>query len=147
MGHSRGTLAGFLLFAFPVITYADDATISICAATDYADLRSCAQSCFDHGACGTLAEAISCWVNDKALNSCYCRSDLIPEAKSYLSTCVASSCSNTLDIASAVNVYTSYCVDAAAAATATPTSPFLTQAKPQIEDLIQARLAAEGGVD
>jgi hypothetical protein len=74
------TLAGLFSISFPAIIYADDATISICSAPGFASLRDCAIPCFDHGACGTLAVAIDCWVNDQALNSCYCRSDLIPAA-------------------------------------------------------------------
>jgi hypothetical protein len=54
-------LAGFLVVRFPATTYANDATISICSAPGFAGLRDCTRSCFDRGACGILADAISYW--------------------------------------------------------------------------------------
>jgi len=126
MNFFSSALAGFLVVRFPATTYANDATISICSAPGFTGLRDCARSCFDRGACGTLANAISCWVNSQALNSCYCRLDLVPAAESYLSSCVASACSsNPVDIGSAVNLYTSYCSSTALAAAPIPTSSFL----------------------
>lgn len=57
-------------------------------------------------------------LNDQALNSYYCRSDLVPVAESYLSSCVASACSSgIMDIGSAINQYTDYCSSTAAGPT------------------------------
>jgi hypothetical protein len=54
-----------------------------------------------------MADKMSC-SND--LDSCYCRADLMPSGLEYLSQCVYSACtSDTVDVTSAINLYSSYC--------------------------------------
>jgi len=109
-----------LLVLLPAFILCDASVASLCAAPAFSGLRACAQGCmiYEGGTgCETLAAGISCAVNGyAALNSCLCRSDLIPVADAYLSKCVASACSsNTVDIGEAISVYENYCSSTGAA--------------------------------
>jgi hypothetical protein len=88
----------------------DGSTFSLCSMAYFRTLRSCAQGCFGEGNCNGVSNQLSCLEGGGILNSCVCRSDLIPVGEEYLSSCVSTMCAgNTIDIGSALNVYTEYC--------------------------------------
>jgi hypothetical protein len=108
------------LLLFIVITVSqvrcdDESTVSLCnSGSSLWNLRSCAVGCIDNGTgmwpkCDELACQLSCCGGDP-LNTCFCRSDLLPVAVSIISVCVLSGCQgNTRDVASAIGLYTNYC--------------------------------------
>jgi hypothetical protein len=90
------------------------ATVSIYSGPGYAAQRPCAQSCF---MCPTaccmydyqcFADNFGCG-QQNVLNQCFCRADLQPLAYSILSKCVNNACGNTVDVQSALSIYTGYC--------------------------------------
>ena len=90
-------------------------TVSLCnPGSSIWQLRNCAVGCIDNGSgaynkCDSLAGQLSCPGHD-VLNSCFCRNDLLDVAVSIISACVMAGCqSNTLDVASAIALYTNYC--------------------------------------
>jgi hypothetical protein len=98
------------------------ATVSIYNGAAFTAQRLCALECIlcgygTYGQHDCLAAALDC--SSPLQNSCYCRADLQPAAISYVASCVSSACSNTLDVNSAVGIYTQYC------ATAVQTSTFV----------------------
>jgi hypothetical protein len=98
------------------------ATVSIYSNVAFTSQRLCALECIlcgygTYGQHDCLAAALDC--NSPLQNSCYCRTDLQPAAVSYVASCVSSACMNTLDVNSAVGIYTQYC------ATADQTSTFV----------------------
>jgi hypothetical protein len=117
MSSFRCVIFLFLLSALQSLIFCQDtATLSICSEPAYSTLRACAQGCLG---CSDLAGDLSCWVNNQALDSCFCRADLIPVAESILSSCVASQCSsNTVDVGEVLGLYVSYCSN-----TGTPPTP------------------------
>lgn len=88
-------------------------------------LKPCAQNCIANiyclaGSCcwnDFIASAIGCGWNcygssGGALNGCYCRTDLMPVANSYLTGCVKSACTigdYSIDLSSAAGLYNGYC--------------------------------------
>jgi hypothetical protein len=90
------------------------ATVSIYSGPEYAAQRPCAQGCF---MCPTACcmYDYECFANNfgcgqlDVLNQCFCRADLQPVAYSILSKCVNSACANTVDVQSALSIYTEYC--------------------------------------
>lgn len=99
------------------------APISIYSRDDFNLQRNCARGCFQCANVSNLdghdciAAALSC----PAINNCYCRADLQPAAQSILSVCVSSACKNSIDVASALFIYTDYCLNAFATTTQTVT--------------------------
>jgi len=87
--------------------------------------QNCVQNCFTNGYanidCYTdlLGSAIGCpnspcsktWA---AVDDCYCRGDLQPAARDWLSSCIDSLCTvgdNTVNVDNAASIYSSYCTD------------------------------------
>ena len=97
-------LSIFLLVPWVVI---GASTVSIENSPDFAALRSCTAFCFIYCSINFLdailmAHKMSCSNN---LDSCYCRTDLIPSGVEYLSQCVYTACSgDTVDVASTINL-------------------------------------------
>ena len=91
------------------------ATVSIYSNAAFKAQRLCAFECIlcgygTYGQHDCLAAALDC--NTPLQNSCYCRADLQSAAVSYVASCVSSACTNTLDVNSAVGIYTQYCATA-----------------------------------
>jgi len=104
-----------LLFSKPSLS---QSTLSICAQTEILKLRNCAQWCIANGNavdqsyyCDRLALFLDCGSPVKSIrNDCFCRQDLLPTARSYLTSCVNSACgTNSVDVLQAVSVYYDYC--------------------------------------
>jgi hypothetical protein len=107
----------FILLFFNLCTLAatDNAQVSLCfpESSSFQNLRRCAKDCFQDGDCGILADQLSCVAYGQIQNSCFCRDDLIGDGTDYLSSCINSKCSsNTIDVKSAVELYTGYCESA-----------------------------------
>ncbi|KAF2803235.1 uncharacterized protein BDZ99DRAFT_526608 [Mytilinidion resinicola] len=103
-----------LLFALGInfLGHTNAGTVSISQYPLYQQLRGCAQCCYwecnARGDFWLANEQLSC--GNDPIDGCFCRSDLIPVATSYLSNCAYSSCgSNLNDMTSAVAAYTEYC--------------------------------------
>jgi hypothetical protein len=79
--------------------------------------RNCVRDCFECGfSCciGTFSCIASNLTCDYARpkDECVCRHDLQSVAISYLSDCVISKCENSLDVSSAITIYSAYCTNA-----------------------------------
>ncbi|KAK2742541.1 hypothetical protein FQN55_007827 [Onygenales sp. PD_40] len=100
------------LFIHTVRIYAQE-SVSIDQQQGYGNLRECAEDCFASGIspAWAISKELSCDPHDP-VNKCFCRADLQPQAERYVSSCVSSACSNTIDVSSAVSVYTAYCASA-----------------------------------
>lgn len=120
-----------LLSVFYAAVSGQSDTVTITDFTSFSDLRPCAaQSCIqwslDDLSEYVLASAIGCNVMSTPENNCFCRTDLINSAATWLSKCVSSSCSgDTNDATSATAIYLAYCsqagyVPASAPAKTTP---------------------------
>jgi hypothetical protein len=111
-------LLPLLLSVFYAAVSGQSNTVTITDFPSYSDLRPCAaQSCIEWKIDGlsefVLASAIGCNVQSAPENNCFCRTDLINSAATWLSNCVSSSCSsNTNDITSATSIYLAYCSQA-----------------------------------
>ncbi len=83
-------------------------SITITAYPGFSVLRTCALCCLGIGlwcySGHSLMNAVQC-----SVNSCLCRSDVVPLAMSALSDCVSKSCSNKNDVTSYQILYKSYC--------------------------------------
>ncbi|KAK2811622.1 hypothetical protein FQN50_001964 [Emmonsiellopsis sp. PD_5] len=88
-------------------------TVSIDQQQGYGDLRECAEDCFAAGIspAWSISKELDCDPHDP-IDKCFCRADLQSQAERYVSSCVSASCSNTLDVSSAVSIYTAYCTSA-----------------------------------
>lgn len=73
--------------------------------SNWNELRSCAQLCIS-------GNDNDLYILGCAVNGCYCRADIIPQAVSLVSNCVSTSCSNTNDVVSATSFYEAYCASA-----------------------------------
>lgn len=73
--------------------------------SNWNELRNCAQVCLQT-CCNDLSN-LGC-----AVNGCYCRADIIPQAVSLVSNCVSTACSDTNDVVSATSFYEAYCASA-----------------------------------
>ena len=137
------------IFFLPILSQVT-ATVSIYNNTAFTDQRRCAIDCVlcGGGTYDCLGSTLSC--NSPLLNSCYCRSDLQAAAVSYIASCVNSACSNTIDVANAVGVYTSYCATAdqtssvIAATTSRPPTTLVTETGSLVSVVSSTITAANG---
>jgi hypothetical protein len=89
-------------------------TVSIQKANDFLALRTCAASCVE-GLPGAIGCLIGSYGNGDGdyYNTCFCNSGFIPQATSYLGSCISSACSDGgIDYPAAVTVYEGYCITA-----------------------------------
>ena len=112
----------FFLLSLALLVQCDDLINSMCLqSSGYNLLRGCAREClgYSNEVCWILGDYLTCKTpSGKYLNSCLCREDLVPKGQAYLSSCILKSCSsNTVDIGSALNLYSSYCANTGKAAT------------------------------
>ena len=90
------------------ICAAVDRAIALTTSTAFLVQRSCVQSCIWNNGYRDLVVALSCPYPGS--DGCLCRSDLIAPATEFLSSCVSTSClGNTVDISSAIGLWTTYC--------------------------------------
>jgi hypothetical protein len=88
------------------------ASVSIYYDPTFKAQRACATGCY---LCYGVWQPSECLALDigcgehNVLNGCFCRTDLQPTAYSILSKCVDSACANTVDVQSALSIYTGYC--------------------------------------
>jgi hypothetical protein len=112
MNHLGKTIVSTaLLFASTILAATN---VSVLGSTPYNNQRECVKECIWHvGVDDDLIIALGCsppWVNE-----CYCRTDLAVTASSFLTSCVASRCTEPatgVDIGLAVSVYDGYCSSA-----------------------------------
>ncbi|OCL06715.1 hypothetical protein AOQ84DRAFT_440663 [Glonium stellatum] len=106
------SLIPLLALALVQIPYANTQAIrSIGQNPEYEILQTCAQNCID-GSPGALANELSCGVI--VYDACYCNTQLLPTATSFISSCVLNACSREAAITSAIAAYTNYCSTASA---------------------------------
>jgi len=85
-----------------------DRAIALTTSTAFLVQRNCVQSCIWNNGLNDVPRAISCPYPGS--DACICRPDLIAPATDFLSSCVASACQgNTVDVTSAINLWTTYC--------------------------------------
>jgi hypothetical protein len=114
-------LAVRLIISLPFIHLVHSAsTVSIVSDSGYVGERTCAQNCVWHvGGSDDLITFLGCSNSEGWQNACYCRSDLQSSASSFLTSCVNKACStNPADLATAVSVYSTYCIGAVGSPTA-----------------------------
>ena len=103
-----------LLFNFASAGNFEASTVTIASLESYKLQRACAQGCLlNAGGYGyninNLPEYLNC-VGYPPLNGCYCRLDLSSSANFFISSCLTTqSCTNAVDVTSAVGVYGEYC--------------------------------------
>ncbi|KAH8692158.1 hypothetical protein BGW36DRAFT_431383 [Talaromyces proteolyticus] len=119
---------GWMFIVVGPVVLATSGTVSFEGSPAFASQRPCVQDdCFGSDTLGNpylLASDIGCETNPVE-NECFCRPDLQEGAKSYLSSCVYSACNQmTLDVNSAIKIYTDYCTNNGftAATTSSPAS-------------------------
>jgi hypothetical protein len=79
--------------------------VTIFSGSAYSQQRACVQTVLVN-----IGPALDCPSYGGYLDSCWCRSDLLPIAFSYISSAALSYCSsNPPDLSSAVSLYSSYC--------------------------------------
>jgi hypothetical protein len=79
--------------------------VTIFSGAAYSQQRACVQTVIN-----SIGDVLDCPSYGGYLNSCWCRSDLLPMAFSYISSAALSYCSsNPPDLTSAVSLYSSYC--------------------------------------
>lgn len=85
-----------------------DRAIALTTSTAFLIQRTCVQECIWNNGYRDLPKALNCPYPGS--DPCICRSDLIPSATDFLSSCVSTAClGNTVDISSAVGLWTRYC--------------------------------------
>ena len=96
----------FLLVLLPGVLAA---TQSLYEQSIWKSQRICARNCFWWANADWLASKLSC--SQPADESCYCRADLQPAAKSVLNSCISTECGvpSSVDQASATSIYVAYC--------------------------------------
>lgn len=104
---------GWMFIVTSPVASATSGTVSLEGSPAFASQRPCVRNdCFGSDTLGNpylLASGIDCDSNPVE-NECFCRTDLQAGATSYLSSCVYSACDQmTLDVNSAVKIYTDYC--------------------------------------
>jgi hypothetical protein len=111
-----GKVPGYLpvalfLFLHLITPASADGTVSIAAFTSYIVQRLCVKDCLWGGQPGggvNLPGYLPCPAPFS--DSCMCRTDLAVTASTFLSSCVGKFCSsNSVDISSAIDLYSSYC--------------------------------------
>jgi hypothetical protein len=104
---------GWMFIVVSPVALATSGTVSLEGSPAFASQRPCVRNdCFGADTLGNpylVASKIGCDTNSVE-NECFCRPDLQAGATSYLSSCVYSACDQmTLDVNSAVKIYTDYC--------------------------------------
>ncbi|KAK6346523.1 hypothetical protein TWF696_006648 [Orbilia brochopaga] len=99
LSYILASLAAFLLYASPASGQAAG-TASLLDQPDYKTGRPCMRDCLYY-----LNGNIGC----QNVDSCVCRADLAPPITRYLSTCIMSACSFTIDVNSGISIYQAYC--------------------------------------
>jgi hypothetical protein len=119
---------GWMFIVVSPMASATSGTVSLEGSSAFASQRPCVRDdCFGADTLGNpylLASEIHCDSNSVE-NECFCRPDLQAGATSYLSSCVYSACDQmTLDVNSAIKIYTDYCTSNGftAATTSSPVS-------------------------
>lgn len=115
-----------LFFIWGNIVFATSGTVSLEGSPAFASQRPCVtDDCFGADTLGNpylVASKIGCDTNH-VQNECFCRPDMQADAQAYLSSCVYSACDQkTLDVDSAVKLYTDYCTSNGYIVTATTTA-------------------------
>lgn len=88
-----------------------DGIVSLNSLPAFTSQRTCAQSCFYSSSYNNVGVYLAC--APPVLDSCMCRTDLISIALDYISNCVYYDCTrNSVDINSALSIYSSYCAKA-----------------------------------
>ncbi|ORY60976.1 uncharacterized protein BCR38DRAFT_412078 [Pseudomassariella vexata] len=92
-------------------------TVTITADTQYNSQRDCVKQCLGSGeATGDFLPALGC--TSPYLNTCFCRSSNANLASSFLSTCIATQCKETVAtspapaLSRALSLYNTYCASA-----------------------------------
>jgi hypothetical protein len=107
-GVTSFTKAILLMVLTSALPSLQDAPYNPSGFSDWNELRNCVQTCLSDGPYTDFADSnLGC-----ALNDCYCRVDIIPQAVSIVSSCASSLCSNTNDVATATSFYEAYCSSA-----------------------------------
>jgi hypothetical protein len=113
MEMQRRVMLSLIALAYISAVVCADGSETIESLSAFSSLRGCAQGCFDKWDAGGWQDNLAVKLNCPAIDSCVCRSDLQSVAQSYLSTCVSSGCSAlggyTVDLSSALALYSSYC--------------------------------------
>jgi hypothetical protein len=103
-------LSFYLLFISLARSQSSLPTISIFSYDGYLGLRDCATSCVA-GSPGNFHFGLLGFIGcpQPFLNTCYCNSNIIPQASSFISGCVTSYCSESADVPVAFSVWEEYC--------------------------------------
>jgi hypothetical protein len=102
------------------ITTATLQTVSITNDLDYIALRTCAAYCiyYNYVYSGEyIPKFLGCAHQDDSIyiefyNTCFCNTDYIPQATSFLGSCISSACSDGIDVPAAITVWENYCTTA-----------------------------------
>ena len=110
--HPLPLLLSFLslttLIPTTIATLTPDRRLALTTSTAYLIQRTCVQECIWNNGYRDLLVALTC--SYPGLDGCLCRTDLLPSATSFLSSCANSGCTgNTVDISVAVSLWTQYC--------------------------------------
>ena len=94
-------------------------TVSIANDLDFIALRTCAAGCIYniYGQGTYLPGFIGCAHQDDGYsvnfyNTCFCNAGYIPQATSFLGSCISSACSDGIDVPAAITVWENYCTTA-----------------------------------
>jgi hypothetical protein len=103
--------------------------LSIRSEAPFKAMRECARDCLAWNGSIDLIGEFGCGFPQQ--NECFCRADLGPAASKHISTCASTYCTAggpDGDIATAINIYNSYCLANGFGVTAVPTTAAKTTA-------------------